>query len=312
MLQPENITKTHSSKRTPPKWEIRNLLKISPKSAPYVFLAPALILIIIFTIYPVISSFILSFQEVRGVETTFVGLANYTRLFHDPVFYKSLLNTFEILIVQVPIMLSISLLIAVGLHSTMVKAKAFFRIAFFMPAITALVAAAIVFMIMLDEHFGLVNYFLSKIGISPIHWLTSPFWAKISIIIVMTWRWTGYNMVIFLAGLQNIPGELYEAASMDGAGKIRQFFMITVPQLKPVFIFTVVMSTIGTLQLFDEPFILTQGGPNNATTTITLYLYQTGFKYFEFGYASAIAYVLVFIIAIISWVQMKWVGDLDE
>ncbi|MEK5389555.1 sugar ABC transporter permease [Margalitia sp. FSL K6-0131] len=312
MLQPENITKTHSAKQAVPKWEFRNLLRISPKSAPYVFLAPALLLIIIFTIYPVISSFILSFQEVRGVETTFVGLSNYTRLFHDPVFYKSLLNTFQILIVQVPIMLSISLLIAVGLHSSMVKAKAFFRIAFFMPAITALVAASIVFMIMLDEHFGLVNYFLSKIGISPIHWMTSPFWAKVSIIIVMTWRWTGYNMVIFLAGLQNIPGELYEAASMDGAGKIRQFFMITVPQLKPVFIFTVVMSTIGTLQLFDEPFILTQGGPNSATTTITLYLYQTGFKYFEFGYASAIAYVLVFIIAIISWVQMKWVGDLDE
>lgn len=310
MLQPQNMTKTHSAKQAVPKFQ--NLLRISPKSAPYVFLAPALILIIIFTIYPVISSFILSFQEVRGVETTFVGLSNYTRLFHDPVFYKSLLNTFQILIVQVPIMLSISLLIAVGLHSTMVKAKAFFRIAFFMPAITALVAASIVFMIMLDEHFGLVNYFLSKIGISPIHWLTSPFWAKVSIIIVMTWRWTGYNMVIFLAGLQNIPGELYEAASMDGAGKIRQFFMITVPQLKPVFIFTVVMSTIGTLQLFDEPFILTQGGPNNATATITLYLYQTGFKYFEFGYASAIAYVLVFIIAIISWVQMKWVGDLDE
>jgi lactose/L-arabinose transport system permease protein len=181
-----------------------------------------------------------------------------------------------------------------------------------MPAITALVAASIVFMILLDEHFGLVNYFLSSIGMNPIHWFTSPVWAKVSIILVMTWRWTGYNMVIFLAGLQNIPNELYEAASIDGAGKVKQFFMITIPQLKPVFIFTVVMSTIGTLQLFDEPYILTKGGPNSATMTITLYLFQTGFKYFEFGYASAIAYVLVFIIGIISWIQMKWVGDLDE
>ncbi|OIK11889.1 lactose ABC transporter permease [Bacillus sp. MUM 116] len=282
---------------------------ITPKNAPYFFIGPALLLLVVFTVYPVISSLILSFQEVRGVEKTFVGFANYTRLFHDPVFYKSLLNTFEILIVQVPFMLFLSLLIAVGLHSSMVKAKAFFRISYFMPAITALVAASIVFMILLDEHFGLVNYFLSFFGFKPIHWLTSPFWAKASVILVMTWRWTGYNMVIFLAGLQNIPSELYEAASIDGAGKVKQFFMITVPQLKPVFIFTVVMSTIGTLQLFDEPFILTHGGPNNATMTITLYLYETGFKFFDFGYASAIAYVLVLITAVISWIQMKLVGE---
>ncbi|MBP0726512.1 sugar ABC transporter permease [Bacillus sp. RG28] len=285
---------------------------LTSKNAPYFFIGPALIFILVFTIYPVISSFILSFQEVRGVEKTFVGLSNYTRLFHDPIFYKALLNTFEILIFQVPIMIAFSLLIAVGLNSSLVKFKSFFRIAYFMPAITALVAASIVFMILLDEHFGLVNYFLSSIGMNPIHWFTSPFWAKVSIILVMTWRWTGYNMVIFLAGLQNIPNELYEAASIDGAGKVKQFFMITIPQLKPVFIFTVVMSTIGTLQLFDEPYILTKGGPNSATMTITLYLFQTGFKYFEFGYASAIAYVLVFIIGIVSWIQMKWVGDLEE
>ncbi|TDK62515.1 sugar ABC transporter permease [Bacillus salipaludis] len=282
---------------------------VTPKTAPYFFIGPALLLLVVFTVYPVISSLILSFQEVRGVEKTFVGFANYSRLFHDPIFYKSLLNTFEILIVQVPIMLFLSLLIAVGLHSSMVKAKAFFRISFFMPAITALVAASIVFMILLDEHFGLVNYFLSFFGVKPVHWLTSPFWAKASVILVMTWRWTGYNMVIFLAGLQNIPSELYEAASIDGAGKVKQFFMITIPQLKPVFIFTVVMSTIGTLQLFDEPFILTQGGPNSATMTITLYLYETGFKFFDFGYASAIAYVLVVITAVISWIQMKLVGE---
>ncbi|MEH7224483.1 sugar ABC transporter permease [Bacillus sp. JJ1566] len=275
-------------------------------------MGPALLLIIIFTIYPVISSFILSFQEVRGVEKTFVGLSNYTRLFQDPIFYKSLLNTFQILIVQVPLMLFLGLLIAVGLHSSMVKFKSFFRIAFFMPAITALVAASIVFMILLDEQFGLVNYLLSFVGIEPIAWLTSPFWAKVSVILVMTWRWTGYNMVIFLAGLQNIPDSLYEAASIDGASKFKQFFMITIPQLKPVFVFTVVMSTIGTLQLFDEPFILTEGGPNSATMTITLYLYEVGFKYFEFGYASSIAYVLVLIIAVISWIQMKLVGDSDE
>nr|WP_317845686.1 sugar ABC transporter permease [Bacillus sp. S3] len=306
MEQTEKAVNTTTNYHVKPK---KNVL--TPKRAPYVFMAPAFLLIVIFTVYPVISSFILSFQEVRGVEKTFVGLANYTRLIHDPIFYKSLLNTFQILVVQVPIMIFLALLIAVGLNSKLVKAKALFRIAYFMPAITALVAASIVFMILLDEHFGLVNYFLSFIGVENIPWLTTPFWAKVSVILVMTWRWTGYNMVIFLAGLQNIPADLYEAASIDGAGKIKQFFLITIPQLKPVFIFTVVMSTIGTLQLFDEPFILTHGGPNSATMTITLYLYEAGFKFFDFGYASAIAYVLVLITAIISWIQMKLVGDTE-
>lgn len=304
------VDQTEKVVRTTTDFRVKNRKNLlTPKNAPYFFMGPAFLLILIFTVYPVISSFILSFQEVRGIEKSFVGFSNYSRLFHDPVFYKSLLNTFQILIVQVPIMLTLSLLIAAGLHSSMLKGKAFFRISYFMPAITALVAASIVFMILLDEHFGIVNYFLSFVGVDSIPWLTTPFWAKVSVIIVMTWRWTGYNMVIFLAGLQNIPSELYEAASIDGAGKVKQFFLITIPQLKPVFIFTVVMSTIGTLQLFDEPFILTNGGPNSATMTITLYLYETGFKFFEFGYASAIAYVLVLITAIISWIQMKLVGD---
>ncbi|KHE67892.1 carbohydrate ABC transporter permease, partial [Halobacillus sp. BBL2006] len=190
-----------------------------------------------------------------------------------------------------------------------VKMKSFFRIAFFMPAITALVASSIIFMIMLDENYGLVNYLLSFVGIDPIAWLSDPFWAKVALMAAITWRWTGYNMVIFLAGLQNIPGSLYEAAEMDGAGKLRQFLYITVPQLKPIFLFTFVLSTIGTLQLFDEPYILTEGGPNNSTLTITLYLYQNGFRYFDFGYASAIAYVLVLIIGVLSWAQMKWAGE---
>lgn len=284
---------------------------ITPKTAPYYFLAPSILLLVIFTLYPVISSFILSFQSLKGSEKYFVGIANYTKLFQDPIFYKSLSNTFQILIIQVPIMLSIAVVLAVGLNSAFLRFKGFFRTIFFLPAITALVAASIVFMVILDDNYGLANYFLSLLGIDPINWLSHPFWAKMSIIAVMTWRWTGYNMVIFLAGLQTISRDLYEAADIDGAGPIKQFFYITLPQLKPVFIFTVVMSTIGTLQLFDEAYILTGGGPNNATMTITLYLYETGFKNFNFGYASAMAYVLVIVIAIISWIQMKMVGDSD-
>ncbi len=294
--------------------EVKTKIKrqyITPKTAPYYFLAPSLLLLIIFTLYPVISSFVLSFQSMAGSERYFVGLANYTKLFKDPVFYKSLGNTFQILIIQVPVMLSIAIVLAVALNSALLRFKGLFRTVFFLPAITALVAASIVFMIILDENYGLANYLLSLMGVDSISWLSDPFWSKMSIIAVMTWRWTGYNMVILLAGLQTISPDLYEASDIDGAGPIKQFFYITLPQLKPVFIFTVVMSTIGTLQLFDEAYILTGGGPNNATMTITLYLYETGFKYFNFGYASAMAYVLVVIIAIISWVQMKIVGDTD-
>ncbi|TCP29613.1 carbohydrate ABC transporter membrane protein 1 (CUT1 family) [Scopulibacillus darangshiensis] len=284
---------------------------ITPKSAPYIFIAPTVILLIIFTLYPIVSSFLLSFKTKIAGQYVFSGFHNYIRLFHDPVFYKSLVNTFEILIIQVPIMIFLALIIAVLINSPIVKLNALFRISFFMPAITSLVAASLVFMILLDNNTGLVNYLLSLMGIHKIAWLTQPFWAKVSIIILMSWRWIGYNMVIFLAGLQGIGQDLYEAASIDGAGKVRQFFSITLPQLKPIFVFTVVLSTIGTLQLFDEPYILTGGGPSNATMTITLYLYQNGFKYFDFGYASAIAYVLVIITAILSWIQLKWAGDKD-
>lgn len=282
---------------------------ITPKNVPYLFILPVVLFYICFTLYPVISSFIMSFRTNIDGEYVFAGLANYTRLFQDPLFYKALGNTFLLLIIQVPIQLFLAVLIAVALNSQLVKFKSFFRVAFFMPAITALVASAIIFMIMLDKNYGLVNYMLSLVGIEKIGWLTDPFWAKVSLMMAITWRWTGYNMVIFLAGLQNIPSSLYEAASMDGASKVKQFFYITIPQLKPIFIFTFVLSTIGTLQLFDEAFILTKGGPDNSTLTITLYLYQNGFRYFDFGYASAIAYVLVLIIAILSWVQMKWAGE---
>lgn len=304
------VVQSNNKKEKPKERKVKGRF-ITPKTAPYYFLAPTLLLLIIFTLYPVISSFILSFQTMQGSTKHFAGLENYVKLFQDPIFYRSLKNTFQLLIIQVPIMLSVSILVAVGLNSATLRFKGLFRTVYFLPAITALVAASLVFMIMLDENYGLVNYFLSLIGLDAVSWLSHPVWAKISVVTVMTWRWTGYNMVIFLAGLQSISKDLYEASDIDGASTIKQFFYITLPQLKPVFVFTVVMSTIGTLQLFDEVYILTGGGPNSATMTITLYLYETGFKFFDFGYASALAYVLVMIIAIISWIQMKLVGDPD-
>src|SRR5690625_1106465 len=292
-------TKTPKAKR---KW-------INPKTAPYIFIAPAVILFLIFTLYPVIDSLITSFYTEQGGESVFVGLDNYIRLFKDNLFYKALFNTFILLIFQVPIMLTVAVLLAVLLNSALLKVKGFFRGAYFLPAVTSLVTASIVFVILLDQNNGLINYLFSFIGIEPVPWLSHSVWSKVSIMIVLLWRWTGYNMIILLAGLQGISKDFYEAASIDGAGKIRQFFSITLPSLKPVLLFTAVLSTIGTLQLFDEPYIITNGGPNNATLTVILYLYNNGFRYFDFGYASAIAYVLVIIIAVLSYFQMNVAGD---
>ncbi|UOQ50531.1 sugar ABC transporter permease [Gracilibacillus caseinilyticus] len=272
---------------------------------------PALIFFLLFTGYPIVYSFILSLQQSEGNVTTFAGLDNYIRLFQDPIFYESLSNTLIILVLQVPIMLFFALILAVLMNSTMLKAKGFFRVAYFSPAVASLVSAAVIFLLLLNPDYGLINYLLSFIGIDKIGWLNHPVWAKISIVLVMIWRWTGYNMVILLAGMQNISNDLYEAARIDGAGKVRQFFSITIPQLKPVILFTAIVSTIGTLQLFDEPYNLTGGGPVNATTTITMYLYQNAFEYFDFEYASAIAYVVVVLIALLSFIQFKLAGD-DE
>ncbi|MEK5379912.1 carbohydrate ABC transporter permease [Niallia sp. FSL W8-0635] len=282
---------------------------ITPKTVPYIFVGPALLLFIAFTVYPIIASFLLSFQtKVAGVYT-FSGFANYTRLFSDPLFYKALGNTFIILIVQVPIMLFLAVILASVLNSGLLRMKGFYRVAFFTPAVTSLVAASIIFVLLLNTDYGLINYVLTSMGLEKVRWLTDPFWAKVSLILVTTWRWTGYNMVILLAGLQNIPNSLYEAASIDGASTIKKFFYITIPQLKPVLLFTFVMSTIGSFQLFDEPYNLTNGGPNNATITITYYLYNQGFSFFNFGYASAIAYVIVLFIAVLSWIQFKVVRN---
>ncbi len=282
---------------------------ITPKTAPYIFILPALLLFLAFTVYPIIASFLLSFQTRSGGVYTFSGFDNYVRLFTDPIFYKALGNTFIILIVQVPIMLFLALLLSVFLNSKLLNMRGFYRVSFFTPAVTSLVAASIIFILLLNTDYGLINYILTSIGLEKINWLTNGFWAKASLIIVTTWRWTGYNMVILLAGLQNIPNDLYEAASIDGASPIHKFFHITIPQLKPVLLFCFVLSTIGTFQLFDEPYNLTSGGPNNATLTITYYLYNQGFNFFDFGYASAIAYVIVVFIAILSWLQFKVVKD---
>lgn len=278
---------------------------INQKNAPYFFLAPVIVIFLVFMIYPIIHSFILSFQKFENGIYSFVGLSNYITLFQDPVFWSALLNTFIYLIVQVPLMVIISLTLAVLLDQNFLKFKPFFRMTLFLPSITALVAYAIVFKMLLNTEYGVVNHLLQSLGIGKIDWLNTTWGARTSIIMAITWRWTGYNMVIMIAGLQAIPTSLYESAQIDGANAFQKLKNITIPMVKPIILFVSITSTIGTLMLFDESLILTNGGPDNATITTGHHLYNSGFQFFKFGYAASISYILVLIIAVLSFIQFK-------
>lgn len=274
----------------------------------WIFVGPAMALFAVFFAYPLVASLVQSFQTDDRGETVWAGLDNYTRLFGDELFGKSLVNTGLILIVQVPLMTILALITAQILNQSWLKMRSGYRIAYFLPAVTTLVAYAIVFRVLLRADNGVMNHLLGMVGVSPIDWLHDPFWAKVALIASITWRWTGYNMVIILAGLQAIPKEQYEAASVDGAGAFTTYVKVIVPQLRPVILFCLITSTIGTLQLFDEPYLLTQGGPDNATLTPLVHLYKIGFDQLDFGYASAIAWAIVAITGVVSFVQFKFVG----
>ncbi|MEU2660229.1 sugar ABC transporter permease [Streptomyces sp. NPDC007325] len=277
--------------------------------APYLFVLPALVLFAVFKLYPIGWSFVLSlFKTVGGVDT-FVGGENYSRLLQDPLFWTALENTAVILVVQVPVMLALATGLAVAFNSTLLKGRSVFRLGFFLPMVTGLVAYGIVFSVLLNEEYGLANWVLSLVGVDNVPWLTDPLWAKVSLGLALTWHYTGYNAVILLARLQTIPRELYDAASVDGAGTWGAFRHVTLPGLRPAILLTTVLSTIGTLQIFDEPYVLTRGGPDNATLTIGVYLYQNAFVYFDFGYASAIAYALAVLIGILGLIQFRVLGD---
>ena len=272
---------------------------------PYAMLLPTVVIFAVFMIYPILYSFYLSFTEFSGGTYNFVGLRNYIELFNDPVFYKALFNTFFYLIIQVPVMISLALLLAVLIEQKFIRGKGFFRMATFLPTITSLVAYSLVFKVLFNTNYGLINYIIEFFGGEKIQWIYSAWPARASIIISITWRWVGYNMIILLAGIQAIPTEMYESASLDGANFWQQLFYITIPAIKPIILFTTITSTIGTLQLFDEPYILTQGGPNYATITLGEYLYDNGFTYLKFGFASALGYVMVIIIGLLSWLQFR-------
>jgi len=283
------------------------------RAAGWMYLAPATILIFIMSFWPIIQAVITSFKTGSSANMQWANpfAYNYTRMFQDAVFKRSIGNTFLYLIIEVPIMLVLAILLAQLLNNKHLKFKGLFRTCVFLPCATSLVSYALIFKSLFATQ-GLINTILVKLGIleSNFNFLGTGWSAKIIIIVALIWRWTGYNMVFFLAGLQNIEYSVYEAAKIDGASGWRTFWSITVPLLKPTIVMTTIMSINGTLQLFDESVNLTKGGPANATITMSHYIYNGSFGegVANFGYASAMSVIVFIMVAILAFINLK-VGD---
>jgi lactose/L-arabinose transport system permease protein len=271
------------------------------------FISFAMLAFVLFTLYPMIESLSLSFKVLRDGEYVFGGLTNLKRLLGDKIFHKTIGNTFLFLAVQAPLMLMLALVYATILNAPKLRFRTFYRTAIFVPCVTSLVAYSVLFKLMFAND-GIINYLLVNLHLieAPIFFLNDPFWARVVIILAMTWRWTGYNMMFYLAALQNIPAETYEAARVDGANAVQTLFKITIPQLKPIILLTTIMTTNGTLQLFDEPMNITGGGPAEMTTTMSQYIYNNAFVYApNFGYSVSMSYVIVTLVALLAFVQFK-------
>lgn len=275
---------------------------------PYAFVTPYLLAFGGLWLIPILYSFGMSFFNTRARPWKFDPAHNWMRLFDDALFLTTLKNTFLIIVVQVPFMLTLAVVLAVFLNSKLLIFRGIHRFAIFAPIVVADAAYAVIFRLLFNDNFGFVNQILNKVGLEDIAWTGSSVGAVALISISLTWRWTGYNAVIILAGLQSISKDVYEAAELDGASRTTQFFHITLPQLKPVILLCLVLSTFGTLQLFTEPTLLTEGGPGVSTTTVAMYMYQQGFKSFNFGYGSAIAYFIVFLGLALSLIQFRVLG----
>jgi multiple sugar transport system permease protein len=280
-------------------------------TAGFFFAAPALAAILVFFFVPVAAAIVLSFTDfdIYAVSSRanlrFVAFGNYTRLLRDPLFWTALKNTFYFVIVGGPLTIAVSLGAALLLNARLVRFKGLFRTVFFLPVVTTLVAVSVVWRYVYHPRFGLLNRALGVVGIPPIDWLGDPVWAMPAIILMAAWKNFGFNMVIFIASLQAIPERLYEAAAVDGAGNVAQFRHVTLPLLAPTFVFVTVISMIGYFQLFAEPYVMTQGGPSNATLSIVLYMYEQGFRWWNMGYATAIAFVLFAIIVAMTLLQRR-------
>jgi multiple sugar transport system permease protein len=266
--------------------------------AGWAFVAPGLLLIGVFFAVPVLGAFLLSFTDFDiysigdPASTRFVGLRNYIELLANPLFWTALKNTLYFVAVGGPLSVLASLVAALLVHSKLVRWRPFFRAAFFAPWVTTLVAVALVWRYLYHPHYGPINALLGLFGIGPIDWLGSTTWSMPAIILLSVWKNFGYNMLVFLAGLQSIPEELYEAAQLDGAGAWQRFRHVTLPMLGPTFVFVGVVTMIAAFQIFSEPYVMTQGGPLKSTTTLVLFMYEEGFRWWRLGIAAAIAVVL--------------------
>ncbi|WP_407658015.1 carbohydrate ABC transporter permease [Lederbergia citri] len=271
----------------------------------FILLLPSILGFLIFVLFPVIASFLLSFTSWDLLTPIkWVGFENYINLFQDETFIKVFWNTIYFTVVTVPIGIIISLFLAVALNQKIRFIK-FYRAAYFLPVISSMVAVAVVWQWIYNPEYGLLNYILSLFGIDGPSWLSDTKWAMPAVMITSIWKGLGFNMLIFLAGIQGISENYYEAADMDGATWFKKFLYITVPLLRPTTFFVTVMAIIGSFQVFDAVFLMTQGGPARSTSVLVHYLYQNGFQYFKMGYASAMAYILFFLVLTFTVIQFS-------
>lgn len=284
---------------------------LKQRLTPYGFVLPAILLLLIFSLIPILIALVISFTglDITGLgdwsQIKFVGFNNFTQLFKDPVFIQSVLNTVYYVVIGVPLVVFLSLTIAILINFGQNKFFSFLRLVFYTPSITNTVAVAVVWTYMYNPNMGLINSMLSKIGISGLQWLNDPSTAKISLIILAVWKAIGLNMLIFLAALQGIPPSLYEAAELDGASWWQRTMHITIPSLSFSIFFVTVTTLIGWFQFFDEPFIMTKGGPLNSTNSVALFVYQNGFQNSNFGYAAAGSFIMFAAIIVATLIQFK-------
>ena len=287
--------------------------KRQAKIAPYLFISPYFILFGVFFLIPSVSALVLSFFKWNGIGAPdWIGLRNFQRLAEDPVFWQAVGNTLIYMGASLFLCVPLALVLAAVLNSSQLGMRSLWRGAFFSPIVTSSVAIALVFTLLYSTDYGLINAFLRIFGIENINWIGSERWAKVSIIILIMWRWTGYTSIYFLAGMQTISQELYEAADIDGANGIQKFLRITLPLLRPVILYVSILVTTGSLQIFEEPYILTSGGPANASISVAQYLYRHGISNLKFGYGSAVGFLLFITIFALSALQLRSFGIFKE
>ena len=275
------------------------------------FVAPAILVISVFFILPVLAGFAMSLTDfdiyalADPANLRFVGLRNYLRLVETPLFWQAFGNTLYFVVVGVPLSIGASLGAALLLNSPLARFKALFRTALFAPVVTTLVAVAVIWRYLFNTRYGFLNYALGGLGVGPVDWLGDPLWAMPAIILFAVWKNFGYNMIILLAGLQAIPGELYEAARIDGASHWRQFRFVTLPMLAPVMLMVSILTIAGYFQLFAEPYVMTQGGPLQSTVSVLYFMYEEGFKWWNLGSASAVAFLLFIVIFAVTAFELR-------